>query len=86
MIVRRLGHSRNRYATSGRWFSSYYTMICLQCGWCFKPPRHLAHTKEDCDQIAADPDPGFILFRTRSLVTHKLLAGLDKACRLARKR
>jgi len=36
---------------SGRRFASYYTFVCLRCGWAFCKPRHRAHRLEDCDLV-----------------------------------
>jgi hypothetical protein len=49
------GRSRNAtiYAGSGRRWNSYYTHVCLRCGWAFKPPRHKAHRLVDCDIVRA---------------------------------
>lgn len=47
------GRSRNTrtYATSGRRFRDYYTLVCLRCGWGFCPPRHKQHRVEHCDLV-----------------------------------
>jgi len=38
---------------SGRRFASYYTRVCLRCGWAFRPPRHETHRMVDCDDTIA---------------------------------